>query len=76
MIHMGVGKASGRIPAWPSKRRAESTLRLRRIHDMIRALAIAGYLYFPQYEKRKKSDDVELKFAKDAVSVNLPLGKP
>jgi hypothetical protein len=39
-------------------------------------VAIAGYLYFPQYEKRKKSDDVELKFAKDAVSVNLPLGKP
>jgi hypothetical protein len=37
---------------------------------------IAGYLYFPQYTKRKKSEEIELKYAKDAVSVNLSLGKP
>jgi hypothetical protein len=37
---------------------------------------IAGYLYFPQYEKRKKSDEMELKFARDSVQVNLLLGKP
>lgn len=33
--------------------------------------AIAGYLYFPQYSKRKKSDEIELKYAKDNVTVNL-----
>ena len=38
--------------------------------------AIAGYLYFPQYMKRRKSDGVELKYARDDVSVNLVLGKP
>jgi hypothetical protein len=34
-------------------------------------VAIAGYLYFPQYAKRKKSDEVELKYARDDVSLNL-----
>ena len=38
--------------------------------------AIAGYLYFPQHAKRKKSDDIELKYAKDSVALNLALGKP
>jgi hypothetical protein len=38
--------------------------------------AIAGYLYFPQYAKRKKSDPIELKYARDDVSVDLLLGKP
>jgi hypothetical protein len=38
--------------------------------------AIAGYLYFPQYAKRRKSDAIELKYARDDVSVNLVLGKP
>jgi hypothetical protein len=38
--------------------------------------AIAGYLYFPQYTKKKKSDEMELKYAKDDVTVNLLLGKP
>ena len=38
--------------------------------------AVAGYLYFPQYAKRKKSDEIELKYAKDSVEVNLLLGKP
>ena len=33
--------------------------------------AIAGYLYFPQYAKRKKSDEIELKYAKDDVTANL-----
>jgi hypothetical protein len=37
--------------------------------------AIAGYLYFPQYEKRRKSDEVELKYAKDSVAVNLVFPK-
>jgi hypothetical protein len=37
--------------------------------------AIAGYLYFPQYSKRKKSDEIELKYAKDNVSVNLVFPK-
>ena len=41
-----------------------------------RPVAIAGYLYFPQDTKRNKSDEIELKYAKDAVAVNLPLGKP
>jgi len=37
--------------------------------------AIAGYLYFPQYAKHKKSDEVELKYAKDDVTVNLVFPK-
>lgn len=39
-------------------------------------IAIAGYLYFPQFAKRHKSDAIELKFAKDDVTANLTLGKP
>jgi hypothetical protein len=38
--------------------------------------AIAGYLFFPQYTKRRKSDAVELRYDKDDVSLNLVLGKP
>lgn len=38
--------------------------------------AIAGYLYFPQYSKRKKSDEIELKYAKDASEVDLLLASP
>ncbi|MGB6946455.1 MAG: hypothetical protein WBE37_28925 [Bryobacteraceae bacterium] len=38
--------------------------------------AIAGYLYFPQYSKRRKADTIELKYAKDAAAVNLAFGKP
>ncbi len=38
--------------------------------------ATAGYLYFPQYMKRRKSDAVELTYARDEVSLNLVLGKP
>ena len=37
---------------------------------------LAGYLYFPQYAKRRKSDAIELKYAKDNVTLNLDLGKP
>jgi hypothetical protein len=37
--------------------------------------AIAGYVYFPQYAKHKKSDEIELKYAKDDVAVNLVLPK-
>jgi hypothetical protein len=37
--------------------------------------AVAGYLYFPQYAKHKKSDEIELKFAKDDASVNLVFPK-
>ncbi len=32
---------------------------------------IAGYLYFPQYAKRKKTDEIELRYAKDYATVNL-----
>jgi hypothetical protein len=39
-------------------------------------IAIAGYLYFPQYAKKKKSDEMELKYAKDADTVNLLLPIP
>jgi hypothetical protein len=38
--------------------------------------AIAGYLYFPQYAKRRKSDAIELKYTKNDVALNLVLGKP
>ena len=37
--------------------------------------AICGYLYFPQYAKRKKSDEIELKYARDDVSLNLVFPK-
>jgi len=33
--------------------------------------AVAGYLYFPQYTKKKKTDAVELEYSKDDVSLNL-----
>jgi len=36
---------------------------------------IAGYLYFPQYARHKKSDEIELKYAKDDVAVNLVFPK-
>jgi len=39
-------------------------------------VAIAGYLYFPQYAKRKKSDEIELRYAKDYATVNLVFPKP
>ncbi len=38
-------------------------------------VAIAGYLYFPQYAKRKKSDEIELRYAKDLATVNLVFPK-
>ena len=38
-------------------------------------VAIAGYLYFPQYAKRKKSDEIELRYAKDFATVNLVFPK-
>ena len=38
--------------------------------------AIAGYLYFPQYGKKKKSHEMELKYSKAADEVNLILPKP
>jgi hypothetical protein len=41
--------------------------------------AIAGFLYFPQHGmKKNKSDETELKYAKDDVEVNLifPKSKP
>ena len=36
---------------------------------------IAGYLYFPQYGKRRKSDPVELDWSKDDVSIALKFPK-
>ena len=36
---------------------------------------IAGYLYFPQYGKRRKSDAIELSYSKDDVSMNLVFPK-
>jgi hypothetical protein len=38
--------------------------------------AVAGYLYFPQYTKRKKTDAIQLKYSRDDVSVSLDLLKP
>jgi hypothetical protein len=39
--------------------------------------AIAGYLYFPQYQKHKKTEEIELKYAKDVVAADLLFpGKP
>jgi hypothetical protein len=54
------------------------------INDKVRRVAlpegdtkavIAGYLYFPQYAKLRKSDEIELKYAKDDVKVNLVFPK-
>lgn len=38
--------------------------------------AIAGYLYFPQRSKKKKSDEIELRYDRDASEVRLLLEKP
>jgi hypothetical protein len=54
------------------------------IYDKVRRVAlpeggtktvIAGYLYFPQYTKLRKSDEVELRYTKDDVKVNLVFPK-
>jgi len=33
--------------------------------------AVAGYLYFPQFAKKKKSDAVELRYSRDDDSASL-----
>ena len=38
--------------------------------------ATAGYVYFPRYEKKKKTDSIELKYARDDVEVNLTIPTP
>jgi hypothetical protein len=35
--------------------------------------AVAGYLYFPQYSKKKKADALELDYSRDAESASLRL---
>lgn len=50
-------------------------VRLAALADGPTQAAIAGYLYFPQYEKRRKSDEIELKYAKHAQTVNLVFPK-
>ena len=35
--------------------------------------AVAGYLYFPVYGKRKKTDALELEYTKDGAELNLAL---
>jgi len=37
---------------------------------------VAGYLYFAKYSKVSKTDQVELRYSKDGVSVSLPFPKP
>lgn len=37
--------------------------------------AVAGYLYFPQYGKKRKSDPIELDYSKDDLSVKLVFPK-
>jgi hypothetical protein len=36
---------------------------------------VAGYLYFPQYGKRRKNDPVALNYSKDEISVDLKFPK-
>jgi hypothetical protein len=79
--YAGVGVSSPRndIPPPPDPR-----LDPRVISDKLQRMAlaegdtkdaIAGYLYFPQYAKRKKSDEIELRYAKHDLTVNLLLPK-
>jgi hypothetical protein len=78
---VGVTEPGQNIPPPPSDPRLDPRV----VYDKVQrsSLAdgktktvIAGYLYFPQYAKRKKSDGIELQYARHDVNVNLPLGKP
>jgi hypothetical protein len=77
---VGVSAPGQNVPPPPSPKADEHA-----IYEKVRRSALAegatktmtaGYLYFPQYAKRRKSDAVEVKYAKDNVKLNLALGKP
>jgi hypothetical protein len=59
----------------PDPRIVEEKVRDQALPEGRTRTAIAGYLYFPQYAKRKKSDPVELDYSKDDLSAKLPFPK-
>ena len=64
-------------PPGPDPRILDEKIRRLALPEEITKTAVAGYLYFPQHgEKRKKSDDVELKWSKADAAVNLVFPKP
>ena len=63
-------------PPGPDPRILDEKIRRLALPEEITKNAVAGYLYFPQHgAKRKKSDDVELKWSKDDAAVNLVFPK-
>ena len=80
--YSGVAVSSARndIPPPPPDLRTDPRIITAKAQRMALAegdtkVALAGYLFFPQYSKRKKSDQIELIYAKDDVTVNLILPK-
>jgi hypothetical protein len=64
-------------PPGPDPRILDEKIRRLALPEEITKTPVAGYLYFPQHgAKRKKSDDVELKWSKDDAAVNLVFPKP
>ena len=64
----------------PSQRKPDQTALYNRIADRAlpqgeTAKPVAGYLYFPQYGKKRKNDPVALNYSRDEVSVDLKLPK-
>lgn len=65
-----------RPPDQPSQRKPDQTALYNRIADRAlpqgeTAKPVAGYLYFPQYGKKRKNDPVALNYSHDEVSIDL-----
>jgi len=57
--------------AGPDPRVVEAKLREKALPEGRTADRVAGYLYFPQYSKKKKGDAIELEYSKQDVEVDL-----
>jgi hypothetical protein len=55
----------------PDPRVVEAKLRDKALPEGRTADRVAGYLYFPQYSRKKRGDAVELEYAKQDVEVDL-----
>ncbi len=80
--YTGVAVSSPRndIPPPPPDPRADPRViadkaQRRALAEGATKLAVAGYLYFPQFSKHKKTDEIELKCSREGVTANLTLLK-
>jgi hypothetical protein len=57
----------------PDRHAVEQKMRDKALPEGATPKAVAGYLYFPVYGKRKKGDALELDFTKESAELNLVL---